>query len=97
ETLTERPAFKTPFQRRRCLVLADGFYEWRTAGRVKIPTLFHLGDREAFAFAGLWDAWKTPEGTEMKSFTILTTTANETVRPLHDRMPVILSREDEDL
>lgn len=98
ETLIEKPSFKRPFRERRCLVLADGFYEWRklSGERTGIPMCFTLKSREPFAFAGLWDAWKKPEGDILLSFTIITTKANELLRPIHGRMPVILRPSDED-
>lgn len=97
ETLAEKPSFRKPLERRRCLVLADGFYEWRKeAGSANIPIRFVLKSREPFAFAGLWDTWRAPDGKELVSFTIVTTEANELLRPVHDRMPVILRREDEE-
>ena len=83
--------------RRRCLVLADGFYEWRKDGKEKIPTNIFLKSREAFAFAGLWETWKSPEGETVKSCTIVTTKPNDFVAPIHNRMPVILSEETEAL
>lgn len=99
ETLPQKPSFRKPFRERRCLILADGFYEWRKAegkGK-KLPIRIVLPSREPFAFAGLWDIWKKPDGSLLHSFTIITTQANELLRPVHDRMPVILQPEDEDL
>jgi putative SOS response-associated peptidase YedK len=98
ETVAEKPSFKRPFQRHRCLVPADGFYEWRTdpTHPAKIPMRVELISKEPFAFAGLWDRWSDAEGKELRSFTILTTAANELVAKIHDRMPVILRPEDED-
>ncbi len=99
ETLPQKPSFRKPFRERRCLILADGFYEWRKSegkGK-KIPIRFVLPSREPFAFAGLWDIWKKPDGSLLHTFTIITTQANELLRPVHDRMPVILQPEDEDL
>ncbi len=96
ETLAEKPSFKKPLERRRCLVPADGFYEWRkSAARAKIPVRIVLKSREPFAFAGLWDLWRDPEGREVPTFAIITTAANELLKPIHDRMPVILRPEDE--
>ncbi len=89
ETAAEKPSFRDSLHFRRCLVLADGFYEWQPAGRRKQPYWIHLADERPFAFAGLWDRW-TGEGEPLESCTILTTEANEALRPLHDRMPVIL-------
>ena len=77
-------------------VPADGFYEWRKVDRGKVPMRIVLKSREPFSFAGLWDRWKKPDGTELESFTIITTEPNDLLRPIHDRMPVILSQEDEE-
>jgi putative SOS response-associated peptidase YedK len=96
ETLTELPSFKHIVDRRRCIIPADGFYEWRKEGKRKTPMWVHLKDRKPFAFAGLWDVWRKPDGKRVGSFTIITTEPNELVRPVHNRMPVILSREDEE-
>ena len=96
ETLTEKPSFRKPFKEKRCLVLADGFYEWeKTDKKNKVPYRFVLKNRQPFAFAGLWDVWKTPEGDTLLSFTIITTRANELMERIHDRMPVILNEKDE--
>jgi putative SOS response-associated peptidase YedK len=98
ETAAVKPSFKRPLERSRCLVAADGFYEWRKeAGIVKTPMRIVLKSREPFAMAGLWDAWKSPEGKTVETFAILTTEANALMRPIHDRMPVILRKEDEAL
>ena len=94
ETVVEKPSFRQAFAQRRCLILADGFYEWQRSPDKKVPSTpyhFHRKDRAAFAFAGLWEQWRSPEGGEVRSCTILTTTANGLVAPVHDRMPVILS------
>lgn len=93
ETITERPAFREAFRRRRCLVLADGFYEWRREGRQRIPFYVRRRDRRVFAFAGLWETWRSPEGGILETFAIITTAANAVVAPIHDRMPVILPRD----
>ena len=90
ETLTEKPSFKRLVGKRRCLVLTDGFYEWRREGKRKVPMRFVLKSREPFGFAGLWDSWRKPDGNELQSYTIITTQANELLKPIHDRMPVIL-------
>ncbi|MCS6962784.1 SOS response-associated peptidase [Thermoflexus sp.] len=97
ETLTIRPSFREAFRRRRCLVLADGFYEWQRTPHGRIPYWIGLQDREPFAFAGLWDRWESPEGKVIESFTIITTAANERVARIHDRMPVILLPEHEEI
>jgi putative SOS response-associated peptidase YedK len=95
ETLAEKPAFRDSFAARRCLVPADGFYEWRSAGRARLPMRITLKDGAPFAMAGLWDAWQGPGGREVRSFTIVTVPANETVAALHERMPAILRPADE--
>ena len=92
ETLAEKPAFRNSFRRKRCLIVADGFYEWRkVTPKTKEPVFFTLRDESPFGLAGLWDCWTAPDGSVLESCTIVTTTANELVAPLHDRMPVILS------
>jgi putative SOS response-associated peptidase YedK len=94
ETLTEKPSFRVALQRRRCLILADGFYEWqRLDGKdmPSIPYYFHRSDKKPFAFAGLWDSWNPPDGSQLNTCTIITTAANSKVAPVHDRMPVILT------
>jgi putative SOS response-associated peptidase YedK len=96
ETAAEKPSFKNSLKRRRCLVLADGFYEWSDSskGSGKTPYYFSMKDLSPFAFAGLWEIWHSPEGDPLKSACILTTTPNELLKPIHDRMPVILAEED---
>ncbi len=91
ETVAEKPAFRTAFRRRRCLIPADGFYEWKRDGSQKTPYLMTLQDESLFAFAGLWDRWKSPSGGTIESCSVITTTPNELMATLHDRMPVILS------
>ena len=93
ETLAQKPSFRDALQRRRCLVLADGFYEWQKVGRGKRPMRVVLKSREPFAFAGLWESWRNLEGEVIRSCTIVTTEANDLLRPIHERMPVILPRE----
>ncbi len=92
ETLGEKPAFRAAYKRRRCLIPADGFYEWRReAGRkTKTPMYLRLKSGEPFAFAGLWETWHSSQGDEVLSCTIITTTPNSLVEKIHDRMPVIL-------
>ena len=94
ETIREKPSFKNAFKKRPCLILASGFYEWQKTAAGKQPVYFHLKDRDVFGFAGLWEKWRSPEGTTIESCTILTTSANELVSGVHERMPVILERED---
>lgn len=89
ETIEEKPSFKHAFQRRRCLVLADGFYEWRRTVDGKQPYRFVMKDRKPFAFAGIWETW-TKGTSSLISCTIITTEANDVTRDVHDRMPVIL-------
>jgi putative SOS response-associated peptidase YedK len=90
ETVAEKPAFRDAFRKRRCLVLADGFFEWKKKGGKKEPYLVRMRDGKPFAFAGLWDRWHDLDKQTVESCTILTADANELVRPLHNRMPVIL-------
>ena len=97
ETVAEKPSFRTALRRRRCLVLADGFYEWRRTGADKRPMRVTMASGEPFAFAGLWDTWRDPQDGTVTSCTIITTGANDLLRSIHDRMPVILQREQEDL
>lgn len=96
ETLAEKNSFKNAYKRRRCLIPADGFYEWQRTKGGKQPMLAHLKNGEPFAFAGLWERWHGPDGEEIRSATIITTTPNELMKPIHDRMPVILHRRDFD-
>ena len=95
ETLAERPMFRTALRRRRCLILADGFYEWTGRGKARQPMRILLRTGEPFAFAGLWESWTSPEGETTHSCAIVTTEANDLMRTIHDRMPVILRPEDE--
>ena len=97
ETVAEKPAFRDALRRRRCLVLADGFYEWQRTGGARRPMRIVLRSGEPFAFAGLWSVWTDPQGSRIPSCTIITTEANGLLRPVHDRMPVILPRDSEDL
>jgi len=93
ETAQEKPAFRSAFIRRRCLIPADGFYEWKKAAAKgpSIPYYFYLAGHKPFGFAGLWEIWHAPDGGILNSCTILTTAANSLVAPVHERMPVILS------
>jgi putative SOS response-associated peptidase YedK len=93
ETAASKPSFREPLQRKRCLIPADAFYEWKRVVKAKQPFCFEVGDRAIFAFAGLWDSWRGPDGQSVESCTILTTTPNELLADMHDRMPVILARE----
>ena len=98
ETVEERALWRGPFERRRCIVPADGFYEWQTVdAKTKKPFAYTLKSGEPLAFAGLWDAWKDPDNGEwLQTFAIITTTANELTSAVHDRMPVILHPRDYD-
>ncbi len=90
ETLAEKPSFRNLLRSRRCMVVADGFYEWQGEGKSKTPMYITLQDGQPFAFAGLWDRWKDPNGQEIHSCTIITTEPNELMAPIHNRMPAIL-------
>jgi len=96
ETVAEKPSFRGSFKYKRCLILADGFYEWKTnhGKKTKTPFFFHMKDRKPFAFAGLWDVWEGPDGSSIKTCTIITTEPNELMEHVHDRMPVILRPRD---
>ncbi len=103
ETLADKPAFRTAFRQRRCLIPVDGFYEWKAleGGRRKQPYAIRRRDRAPLALAGLWESWPGPKGQPlpqpMQTATIVTTTANAVLRPLHERMPVVVAPEDWDL
>lgn len=102
ESVAEKPAFRAAFTRRRCLILADGYFEWKAVGKKKLPIWYRLQDERPFAFAGLWERWRGPSGTPdeappLESCTIITTAANALSAELHDRMPVILHPVDYDL
>ena len=90
ETVTEKPAFRTAFKKHRCIIPASGFYEWQAVAGGKQPYYLSLKTDEPMALAGLWEHWQGPEGQVIESCTILVTEANEVVKPIHDRMPVIL-------
>lgn len=92
ETLAEKPSFRGGFKYHRCLILADGFYEWKTqpGTKIKVPHFIRLKSGKPFAFAGLWDTWQSPDGGAVKSATIITTSPNRLMAPIHNRMPVIL-------
>ncbi|MGD0610112.1 MAG: SOS response-associated peptidase [Anaerolineales bacterium] len=92
ETLGEKPAFRSAYRNRRCLIFTDGFFEWQAqpGSKSKVPHFIRLKSGKAFAFAGLWEHWSAPDGSEVKSATIITTTPNELMAKLHNRMPVIL-------
>lgn len=93
ETLDEKPAFKTAFKRRRCLILSDGFYEWHKepGTSVKVPIYIKMKNKRPFGFAGLWETWQAQDGSEVRSCTIITTEPNELIKKYHNRMPAILA------
>ena len=96
ETVAEKPSFRGGFKYKRCLILADGFYEWKSqpGTKIKTPHFIHMKDKVPFAFAGLWDEWHSPDGSSIRSCTIITTGSNELMAGIHDRMPVILNQRD---
>jgi putative SOS response-associated peptidase YedK len=95
ETLAEKPSFKRLLHNKRCLIVADGFYEWKSepGAKTKTPMYFTLENDELFTFAGLWDTWRNPEGEQIRTCTIITTNPNTLVSPVHNRMPTILPAE----
>lgn len=97
ETVATTASFREPLRSQRCLIPADGFYEWQKSGKTKQPYCFEMNDGALFAFAGLWDRWRSPLGEVIESCTILTTTPNSLLSDIHDRMPVILSPDKYDL
>ena len=97
ETVATTPAFRSAYKKRRCLVLANGFYEWKKDGKRRTPIYLTLKSGDAMAFAGLWEIWQSPDGEYVRSCTVVTTTPNSLIKPVHNRMPVILSEESESL
>ncbi len=97
ETVAEKPSFRRAFRSRRCLIPADGFYEWQQKSSGKQPYYIHMEDRQPFALAGLWERWQPQVGPPVESCTIITTDANEFLQPVHHRMPVVLPPETYDL
>ena len=97
ETVNEKPSFKNAFQKRRCLIIADGFYEWKKDGKGKIPYYIYLKSGKPFGFAGLYETWISPDNNKVDTCTIITTRANEVVQPIHERMPVIVPKEKEEV
>ena len=90
ETIATRPAFRTAFSRRRCLIPANGFYEWKSEGKRRQPYFCRLAGRALFAMAGLWEEWRSADGEVVKTYTVITTDANAEIKPIHDRMPAII-------
>jgi len=97
ETLSEKPSFREAFKKRRCLIAADGFYEWRKLGRIRTPLQFTLKSGLPFGLAGLYETWISPERKPVHTCTIITTAPNDLIRPIHDRMPVMVGKGLEDL
>ncbi len=97
ETVADKPAFKTSFKKGRCLILSDGFYEWRKEGKLKIPVYIHLKSGRPFGFAGLYNTWTSPAGEQINTCTIITTKANELIEPFHNRMPTIIPKDERSL
>jgi putative SOS response-associated peptidase YedK len=95
ETVDKKPSFRDAFKKRRCLIVADGFYEWKREGKSKTPLYYYLKSGRPFAFAGLYETWISPDKKEINTCVIITTGANELIAPVHDRMPVILSNDQE--
>jgi len=95
ETIAEKPSFKNAFQKRRCLIPADAFYEWQKLGKMKKPLRFSLKSGEPFGLAGLYETWVSPEKESILTCTIITTEPNDLLRPIHDRMPVIVPKDQE--
>ena len=96
ETLGEKPSFRAALIRRRCLVIADGFYEWKQEGKARIPFYVRLRSGEPFAFAGLWEEWQAPDGAPLRTSTIITVAPNDLMAKIHNRMPAILGKEARD-
>ena len=94
ETLSEKPYFRDAYRKRRCLIPADGFYEWMREGKKKLPLYFSLATHELMAMAGLWESWKAPDGSVRRTVCLITTEANDVMKPVHDRMPVFIAPPD---
>lgn len=95
ETVADKPSFRSAFHKRRCLIIADGFYEWQKIGAAKKPLYFSLKSARPFGFAGLYETWTSPDGEPIRTCTIITTQPNDLVRSVHDRMPVIVPKDKE--
>ena len=96
ETVAEKPMFRTALRKRRCIVPASGFYEWKADNGSRVPHYIHRRDDELFGFAGLWEEWESPDGSPLRTCTIITVAPNELMAPIHNRMPAILRKADED-
>ena len=97
ETVDKKPSFRDAFKKRRCLIIADGFYEWKKEGKSKAPLYYYFKSGRPFGFAGLYETWTSPDRKQINTCTIITTDANELIKPIHDRMPVILPKDKERL
>ena len=97
ETIAGKPSFRTAFKKRRCLIITDGFFEWKKDGKLKVPYFITMKPAHPFGFAGLYERWVSPDGEEINSCTIITTQANGILKPIHDRMPVIVDKKDEEI
>jgi putative SOS response-associated peptidase YedK len=97
ETIDQKPSFRSAFKKRRCLIIADGFYEWKAEGKQKIPLYFYLKSGKSFGFAGLYEIWISPDGKQINTCTVITTAPNELIQPIHDRMPVIVPKDMEQI
>ena len=94
ESLTEKPAFREAFKKRRCLIPASGFYEWQAVGKIKQPYYIRQSEQQLLAMAGLWESWRAPDGSLIRSVCVITTEANDVMAPIHHRMPVIIAPDD---
>jgi putative SOS response-associated peptidase YedK len=96
ETILEKPSFRNAFKNRRCLIIADGFYEWKTQGKIKTPVYIYLKDASPFGMAGIYEIWKPQAGEPIRTCSIITTEANEFMKSIHHRMPVLMDKKDHD-
>jgi putative SOS response-associated peptidase YedK len=93
ETISQKPSYAVPFQRRRCVIPSNGFYEWMKSENEKVPHFVHRVDDNIMSFAGIYDRWKYPDGKDLFTYSIITTTANDRIKHIHDRMPVVLNKD----